>query len=160
MDHYVPLLTTLAWISLIVGLLIVFRKPLRRVAPALEDRIRGGASIRLGSLELGQLVTKTADLSDQSPEIYGDPDQFRLLFKVQTGDLKKSTKAIQTPNGCLVQVTTERRGEGGSWVVAEALGFVPGVIIVEEHGGRAGRAPWGILWCPSCRRQEDQMAGT
>src|SRR5512135_3608993 len=23
-----------------------------------------------------------------------------------------------------------------------------------EHGGRVGRAPWGILWCPSCRRQE------
>ncbi len=29
-----------------------------------------------------------------------------------------------------------------------------------EHGGRAGRAPWGILWCPSCRRQEAEAGGT
>src|SRR5512135_158195 len=29
-----------------------------------------------------------------------------------------------------------------------------------DHGGRAGRAPWGILWCPSCRRQEAQPAVT
>jgi hypothetical protein len=93
------------------------------MASVLEDRIRGGASLKLGSFEVGQLVTETADLSDQSPEVYGNPDQLKLLFKVQTSELKKSTKAMQAPNGCLVQVTTERRSANGSWVVAEALEY-------------------------------------
>jgi hypothetical protein len=139
-SNYVPLLTTLAWIVFIVGLLVVFRKPLARTTSVLEDRIRGGAALKLGSIEIGRLVTETADLSSQAVEVYGNPDQLKLLFKVQASDWKKSTKAIQTPNGCLVQVTTERRGADGSWVVAEALEFVPGVIIVEEDEGRTLRA--------------------
>jgi hypothetical protein len=139
-SSYVSLFTTLAWIVFIIGLLVIFRKPLVRTVFVLEDRIRGGASFKAGPVEFGQLVTETADVSDQSPEIYGDPDQLQLLFKVQTSEWKKSTKAMQAPNGCLVQVTTERRGANGSWVVAEAVEFVPGVIIVEENGGRTLRA--------------------
>lgn len=140
MDRYVSLFTTLSWIALIVGLLIAFRRPLARIASILEDRVRGGASIKMGSFEVGQLVTKTADVADQSPDIYGNPDQFELLFKVQTTEWKKSTKAMQMPSGCLVQVSTERRGADGSWAVAEALEFVPGVTISEESGGRTLRA--------------------
>lgn len=134
MSPYVPLFTTLAWIVFLIGLLVIFRKPLARTVNILEDRIRRGASLRLGSFEVGQLVTQTADLGGQSPQVYGDPDQLRLLFKVQTAEFKKSTKAMQMPNGCLIQVSTERRGAGDSWVVAEALEFVPGVTIFEEDG--------------------------
>lgn len=65
MPHYVPLFTTLAWIVFIAGLLIVFRKPLTRLAAALETRIHGGASVKFGSFEIGQLATKTADLGGQ-----------------------------------------------------------------------------------------------
>lgn len=59
MAHYVPLLTTLAWIALIIGLLFVFRKPLARLVLVLEDRIRGGASIRIGSFEVGQRLSSS-----------------------------------------------------------------------------------------------------
>jgi hypothetical protein len=133
-SHYVSLFTTLAWIVFLAALLFVFRKPLGQIIVILEDRVRGGASVKLGSFEIGEFVTRTADLSGESPEIYGNPDQLRLLFKVQTNEFKKSTKAMQTPDGCLVQVSTERRGTGNSWVVAEALVFVPGVSIADENG--------------------------
>jgi hypothetical protein len=144
MSDYIPLFTTLAWIALIVGLLVAFRKPLSRIILVLENRIRGGASVKFGSFEIGKLVTQTSDLtsgpSSQTPEVYGNPDQFELLFKVQTKEWKKSTKAFQAPNGCLIQVSTERRSADGSWAVAEAVDFVPGVTIVEEDGGRTLRA--------------------
>jgi hypothetical protein len=81
-SNYVPLLTTLAWIVFIVGILVVFRKQLARIVAVLEDRIRGGAAVKLGSFEIGQLVTETADLNSQAVEIYGNPDQLKLLFKV------------------------------------------------------------------------------
>jgi hypothetical protein len=44
----------------------------------------------------------------------------------------KSAKAMQTPSGCVVQVTTQQGGN-----IAEALTFVPGVKIAEDiNGGR------------------------
>jgi len=140
LSSYVSLFTALAWIAFVTCILVVFRKPLARIADVLETRVRGGASVKLGTFEVGQLITKTADVSNQNTEIYGNPDQLQLLFKVQTDAWKKSTKAMQTPNGCLVQVSTERMGPDGSWAVAEALEFVPGVIIAEADGGRSLRA--------------------
>jgi len=41
----------------------------------------------------------------------------------------KSTKAMETPTGVVIQVTTQQRNEDGSYAVAEALTFVPGVQI-------------------------------
>ena len=44
----------------------------------------------------------------------------------------KSAKAMQTPQGCVVQVTTQQ-GDN----VAEALTFVPGATIANDvNGGR------------------------
>ena len=139
MARYVPLFTTLAWIVLISALLIIFRRPLARLISVLEDRIGRGASVKFGGFELGPIVTETADLLKQQPiEVVGNPDQLRLLFKVQGSDWKKSTKALQMPNGCLVQVTTERRNADGSWTSAEALEFVPGVNFVGNGDGLGG----------------------
>ena len=49
----------------------------------------------------------------------------------------KSTKAMNMGygNGCLVQVTTQQRNPDGSYVIAEALTFVPKVIIKEDING-------------------------
>jgi hypothetical protein len=72
--------------------------------------------------------------------VVGNGDMFALLCKAssQNEGWMKSTKAMQVPNGCVVQVTTQQRNPDGSYAVAEALTFVPGVQIVadEEHGGR------------------------
>lgn len=75
----------------------------------------------------------------QDVKIIGNPDHFRLLCKAssQSEGWMKSSKAMQVPGGCVVQVTTQQRNPDGSYVVAEALTFVPGVSIADDvNGGR------------------------
>jgi hypothetical protein len=73
--------------------------------------------------------------------IFGNGDMFQLLCKAssQMEGWMKSTKAMEVPKcGCIVQVTTQQKNIDGTYVVAEALTFVPGVKIVkdEQSGGR------------------------
>lgn len=71
--------------------------------------------------------------------VVGNGDQFRLLSKAfsQEEGWTKSTKAMTTGTGAVVQVTTQQRNPDGSWSVAEALTFVPGVGVAEDvNGGR------------------------
>lgn len=71
--------------------------------------------------------------------IIGNVDMFRLLCKASSQEegWMKCTKACEVPDGCIVQVTTQQRNSDGSYVVAEALTFVPNVKIVEdENNGR------------------------
>ena len=71
--------------------------------------------------------------------VVGNGDMFRLLCKAssEAEGWMKSTKAMETLSGCLVQVTTQQRNPDGSYSLAEALSFVPNVKIVEdENNGR------------------------
>ena len=71
--------------------------------------------------------------------VYGNGDLFKLLSKAssQREGWMKSTKAMEIPHvGCLVQVTTQQRNPDGSYAVAEALQFVPGVVLLENAAGR------------------------
>ena len=71
--------------------------------------------------------------------VVGNGDMFRLLCKASsdTEGWMKSTKACEVPGGCIVQVTTQQRNPDGSYAVAEALSFVPGVKIADdENNGR------------------------
>jgi hypothetical protein len=79
-------------------------------------------------------VTKTAELP-RGNTIVGNPDNFVLLFKANGPTWKKSTKAMAVEGGCLVQVSTEVLGSGGYIGVAEALSFVPGVVIEDDASG-------------------------
>lgn len=67
---------------------------------------------------------------DNVPDIgfWGNGDMWRLIGKASSEKEKwmKSTKAMQMPNGCLVQVTTQQ-GDN----IAEAITFVPNVQVVE-----------------------------
>lgn len=72
-------------------------------------------------------------------QVVGNGDLFQLLCKAssQAEGWMKSTKAMQVPGGCIVQVTTQQRNPDGSYAVAEALTFVPGVLIVDDvNNGR------------------------
>jgi hypothetical protein len=72
-------------------------------------------------------------------KVVGNGDLFKLLCKAssETEGWMKSTKAMQTPMGCVVQVTTQQKGIDGTYAVAEALTFVPGAVIVDdENSGR------------------------
>jgi len=71
--------------------------------------------------------------------VVGNGDMFQLLCKAssEAEGWMKSTKACQTAHGCLVQVTTQQRNIDLTYSVAEALTFVPGVVIVaDENNGR------------------------
>lgn len=73
-------------------------------------------------------------------KVVGNGDTFRLICKAssEAEGWMKSTKACEIPNvGCLVQVTTQQQNPDGSYSVAEALSFVPGVkYIDDENSGR------------------------
>ncbi len=64
-------------------------------------------------------------------KVVGNGDTFQLLCKAssQSEGWMKSTKAMQIPGGCVVQVTTQQRNSDGTYAVAEALTFVPSVMI-------------------------------
>lgn len=72
-------------------------------------------------------------------KVFGDGDPFKLLSKASSEKegWMKSTKAMEIPHvGCLVQVTTQQRNPDGSYAVAEAVTFVPGVTLLENAAGR------------------------
>lgn len=72
-------------------------------------------------------------------KVVGNGDMFKLLCKASSENegWMKSTKACETPYGCIVQVTTQQRNEDGSYAVAEALTYVPEVKIVDDiNNGR------------------------
>lgn len=92
-------------------------------------------------------TTKTLHNSDvsgarknvQDLQIVGDGDNFTLICKAssQSEGWMKSSKAMETPHGCVVQVTTQQRNPDGSYSVAEALTFVPGVQVEKLNNGGA-----------------------
>ena len=68
-------------------------------------------------------------------QFFGDGDLWALLSKASSDaeGWMKSTKAMELPQGCLVQVTTQQRNPDGSYVIAEAMTFVPEVRIAEDR---------------------------
>lgn len=73
-------------------------------------------------------------------KVFGNGDLFTLISKASSENegWMKSTKAMFVGTGCLVQVTTQQRNPDGSYAVAEALTYVPGVEIVETGTDEAG----------------------
>jgi hypothetical protein len=72
-------------------------------------------------------------------KVVGDGDLFKLLSKASSEKegWMKSTKAMYVVHGCVVQVTTQQRNKDGSYAIAEATCYVPGVKITSDiDGGR------------------------
>ena len=64
--------------------------------------------------------------------VFGNGNMFKLLSKAssQAEGWMKSSKAMEIEGvGCVVQVTTQQKNPDGSYVLAEALTYVPGVKI-------------------------------
>jgi len=70
--------------------------------------------------------------------VFGDGDLFKLLSKASSENegWMKSTKVMNTGTGCVIQVTTQQSGADGTYAVAEALTYVPGVQITGDGEGR------------------------
>lgn len=74
-------------------------------------------------------------------KLYGDPDTWELICKASSRDegWMKSTKAMEVTGGCLVQVTTQQKNPDGSYALAEAVAFVPGVQLMGSHSLQSRR---------------------
>lgn len=83
----------------------------------------------LGIKNVQEAKDKIKDL-----EVFGDGDTWVLLCKASSEEQgwMKSTKVMNVPGGCVIQVTTQ---QGDS--IAEALTYVPGVQII--NFGEDGR---------------------
>ena len=68
-------------------------------------------------------------------KFWGNGDTFQLISKAssEVEGWMKSTKAMETGTGCVVQVTTQQRNPDGSYALAEAVCFVPGVIVISHY---------------------------
>jgi len=79
--------------------------------------------------DLGITEVRGAKANIQDLVVYGDGDTFALLCKASSQEQgwMKSTKVCNVVGGCIVQVTTQQRNPDGSYALAEALTYVPGV---------------------------------
>lgn len=70
-------------------------------------------------------------------KVFGNGDLFQLLSKAssESQGWMESTKAMQTPFGCVVQVTTQQKNMDMSWSISDAVTFVPGVWIQVDGFG-------------------------
>jgi len=90
-------------------------------------------------------VTDSNKANELMPDhqVWGDSDTFKLIskFSSESAGIMKSTKAMDTGNGCVVQVTTQQRNQAGTYVIAEALTYVPDVTIfnLQRNGEIIGR---------------------
>ena len=86
------------------------------------------------SKTLNNTTAKGATTQVKDIEFWGNGDMFKLLCKASSKEegWMKSTKAMETNMGSVVQVTTQQRNPDGSYSIAEALTFVPGSFIVER----------------------------
>lgn len=88
----------------------------------------------LDNVDIADVKKKVSDV-----KVVGNGDLFQLLCKAssESEGWMKSTKAMEMPHGCLVQVSTQQRNPDGSYSVAEALTYVPNVrIVVDINGGK------------------------
>ena len=84
----------------------------------------------LGNTNIAEAKAATSDLV-----VFGDGDMWKLMGKAssQTEGWMKSTKATEVPGGCVLQVSTQQRNPDDSYAVAEAVTFIPGARVIEEH---------------------------
>ena len=83
---------------------------------------------------------------------FGNGDMWQLLSKASSEKegWMKSTKALYiSGTGCLVQVTTQQLNPDGTYSLAEAITFVPGVKIetkIELIEGEAKTTGRRLVW--------------
>src|SRR5688572_26675713 len=89
-------------------------------------------------METKTLTNTTASQAKENVKdikFWGNGDTFKLISKASSENegWMKSTKAMEIPaNGCVVQVTTQQKNIDGTYSIAEAITYVPGVKILEE----------------------------
>ena len=62
-------------------------------------------------------------------QVFSNGDLFQLVLKASSRSegWMKSTKAMNLPTGCVIQVSTQQENPDGSYVLAEAITFVENI---------------------------------
>jgi len=93
------------------------------------------------SLYISDALNAQKSVDDR--KTFGNGDLFKLLSKASSekGGWMKSTKAMDTGTGCVIQVTTQQQNIDLTYSIAEALTFVPGVFIMKDSKGHPYLTP-------------------
>lgn len=127
------LLGKLAWPALALLVFQQLKKPAIQLLQNIAEKSKDARSIKISEFSIE--VNSTEDFKEVSGKlgrptaIMGSPDLFRLVCKASNTMLSKSTKVMNLPAGCLVQVSTKEASESGDIAVAEALTYIPGLNI-------------------------------
>ena len=101
-----------------------------------ETKTTKSAEKALNVTSVSDAKKKVSDI-----EVVGNGDLWQLLCKASSKSQgwMKSTKAMDVRGGVLVQVTTQQRNKNGTYALAEALQYAPGMKVgpIEEDGGRS-----------------------
>lgn len=83
-------------------------------------------------LDISEVKGAKANISDL--KVFGDGDTFALLCKASSNEQgwMKSTKVCNVVGGCIIQVTTQQQNPDGSYSLAEALTYVPGMNLDKD----------------------------
>lgn len=147
----VPLLQALVWPAAAVIIVVVFKPQIGRV---ISSRMRSSKLEAFGVKWEAQYTKDTADFiqtiqrkSGEKARIYGNPDMFQLLAKATSSNLTKSTKFMNTPSGCVIQVSTKEISPTGAISVGEAITFVPriNIDILKTQDGEIAKTEFCVL---------------
>ncbi|MGB5631506.1 MAG: hypothetical protein WBM86_01845 [Waterburya sp.] len=69
LSDFVALIETILWIGLIVWFIRYFQKEFRAFLDALKDRLKAGSSIKVGSIEIGELKKEVKGVRKELSEI-------------------------------------------------------------------------------------------
>lgn len=94
---WVPFAQSLLWCTLVVGAAVAFRRDLRELRTALVERLKRGAAIKVGPVELGEL-RKDLDIvskkADDATRLVGE-----LFLATMSGDMYRNLEKLTSPSG-------------------------------------------------------------
>ena len=66
-----------------------------------------------------------------------EDDPWKLLSKAYSNHegWMKSTKAMDVVSGVVLQVTTQQKNLDGTYVITDALAYVPGIRVLQDKDG-------------------------
>jgi hypothetical protein len=87
---------------------------------------------------LDNVSPETAKANVEDIKVHGHPNSWICISKASSEGQgwMKSTKVMLVDHlGVLVQVSTQQKNVDGTHAVAEALQFIPGVVLVQDRFG-------------------------
>ena len=131
-------------VVLLVGLVFVERRKQQEQHQRYPNYY-GSSTTQNNMSENTTLVPKTLNNTNEATAKANVPDiavtgfgnSFAVICKAssQAQGWMKSTKGYDTGTGVIVQVTTQQKNPDGTYAIAEALTFVPGVKLVPDERG-------------------------